>query len=477
LVILRPIAPTGRSDNEFFVNSNRREKIVKIPMMVAALSTALLVPVCASAVTLTTLYTFSGGADGANPGAALVPGPEDSFFGTTVGGGATGNGTVFRLLRPAHGGDRYRLESLHSFAGGADGAGPTNLIGDGAGHLYGVSNLGGGGTAAACMSDGAPVGCGVVFELRPPSAGEQAWHEVVLHAFSGNDDGFAPSGLTIHDGKLYGFTWGGGGSCSGGCGTVYELTPPAAGEHAWSYKRLHTFSGAAAAHGPFGNPLIVRDGSIYGIAYSGGPTAPTGCAPFSGCGEVFKLTRPARGASDWTKSTVWAFDGVDGTGGFNSLSIDREGRLYGMTNEGGDSTANCPAPPGSPAGCGVAFRLEPSRYGDGRWTQEILWNFSGYADGGYPADSALVMQRDGNLIATTSGTNNDSLGQFGAIVQLVRPQMHEATWKERTLFTFTNDANGAIPVGAVVARDGFLYGTTYGYSGVAAAGTVYRIKP
>ena len=477
MVILRSIAPAGRSDNEFFVNSNRREKIVKILMMVAAMSTALLMPAYARAATLTTLYTFSGGADGANPGAALVPGLEGSFFGTTVSGGATGNGTVFRLLPPAHGGDRYRLESLHSFAGGVDGAGPTNLIGDAAGHLYGVSNLGGGGTAAACMSGGAPVGCGVVFELRPPAAGERAWHEVVLHAFSGNDDGFAPSGLTIHDGKLYGFTWGGVGSCNGGCGTVYELTPPAAGEHVWTYKRLHTFSGAAAAHGPFGNPLIVRDGSIYGIAYSGGPTAPTGCAPFSGCGEVFKLTRPARGTSDWTKTTVWAFNGLDGTGGFNSLSIDREGRLYGMTNEGGDSSANCPAPPGSPAGCGVAFRLEPSRYGDGRWTQEILWNFSGYADGGYPADSALAMQRDGNLLATTSGTNNNSLGQFGAIVQLVRPQMHEATWKERTLFTFTNDADGAIPVGAVVARDGFWYGTTYGYSGVAAAGTVYRIKP
>ena len=445
---------------------------MKSLMWMVALSMAWLVPGSVNAATLTTLYTFSGGADGANPGAALVPGPRGSFFGTTTAGGATGNGTVFRLL-PDHGGDRYRLESLYSFAGGADGASPTNLIGDEDGHLYGVSDAGGGGTGAACGSGG----CGVVFELRPPAPGEHAWHEVVLHAFSGNDDGFAPSGLTIFEGKLYGFTWGGNGSCSGGCGTVYELAPPAAGQHAWSYKRLHTFSGADAAHGPFGNPLIVRDGSIYGIAYSGGPTAPTGCAPFKGCGEVFKLTPPARRASDWTKSTVWAFDGLDGTGGFNSLSIDRQGRLYGMTNEGGNSAANCPAPPHSPAGCGVAFRLDPPRYGDGLWTQEILWNFSGNEDGGYPADSALVMQRDGNLIATTSGTNNNSIGQFGAVVQLVRPQMHEAVWKERTLYTFTNEADGAVPVGAVVARGGFLYGTTFGYTGIAAAGTIYRLAP
>ena len=450
---------------------------MKYLMFVLALSIETLMPGAARAATLTTLYTFSGGADGANPGAALVPGPRGSFFGTTTGGGATGHGTVFQLLPTADGSDHYRLESLYSFAGGADGASPTNLIADEAGNLYGVSDIGGGGTGARCMSNGTSIGCGVVFQLRPPGPGEHAWHEVVLHAFSGNDDGYEPTGLTIFEGKLYGFSWGGSGTCNGGCGTVYELTPPGFGRHEWTYKRLHTFTGPTAAHGPFGNPLVDRTGSIYGIAYSGGPSGPTGCAPFVGCGEVFKLTPPARWGDEWAKSTVWAFNGLDGTGGFNSLSMDREGNLYGMTNEGGDSAANCPAPSGSPAGCGVAFKLERPRYGDGQWTQQILWNFSGNADGGYPADSALAFQRDGNLLATTSGTNNDSLGQFGAIVQLVRPHPHETAWRERTLFSFTNDANGAVPVGAVVRRGGFWYGTTFGWSGVAAAGTVYRIAP
>ena len=450
---------------------------MKCLMLMAALSIAGLTQVSARAATLTTLYTFSGGADGANPGAALVPGRRGSFFGTTVNGGASGNGTVFKLVPPADGGDNYTLDSLYSFVGGADGAGPTNLIGDSAGNLYGVSNLGGGGTAAACMDDGTPVGCGVVFELQPPAVGERAWHETVLHAFSGNDDGFAPSGLTIFDGKLYGFTWGGSGSCNGGCGTVYELTPPRAGKGEWTYKRLQSFSGRAAADGPFGNPLIDGSGSIYGIAYSGGATAPAGCAPFSGCGEVFKLTPPAPWASDWTPSTIWTFDGLDGTGAFNSLSIDADGNLYGMTNEGGDSAVDGPAPAGSPAGCGVAFKLEPPRFGDGPWTQQILWNFTGHADGCYPADSALAMQRNGNLIATTSGTNTAGPGQYGAIVQLVRPDAHQTAWKERTLFTFTNDADGAVPVGAVVAHNGLWYGTTYGYSGIAGAGTVYRVAP
>ena len=186
--------------------------------LTAILSSAALAHVGAHAATLTTLYTFSGGADGGNPGAALVPDRRGNFFGTTEGGGANGSGTVFKLMPPAGGGDAYTLESLHSFAGGEDGAVPTNLIRDSAGNLYGVSNHGGGGTAAACLRDGTPVGCGTVFELQPPAADGQAWHETVLHAFSGNDDGFAPSGLTIFDGRLYGFTWGGSGSCDGGCG-------------------------------------------------------------------------------------------------------------------------------------------------------------------------------------------------------------------------------------------------------------------
>ncbi|MGA2540499.1 MAG: choice-of-anchor tandem repeat GloVer-containing protein [Verrucomicrobiota bacterium] len=46
---------------------------------------------------LTTLYSFTGGSDGANPDAGLVQGSDGSFYGTTSGGGQGGAGTVFRL--------------------------------------------------------------------------------------------------------------------------------------------------------------------------------------------------------------------------------------------------------------------------------------------------------------------------------------------------------------------------------------------
>ena len=46
---------------------------------------------------LTSLYSFTGGNDGANPVAGLVQGSDGNFYGTTSGGGQGGAGTVFRL--------------------------------------------------------------------------------------------------------------------------------------------------------------------------------------------------------------------------------------------------------------------------------------------------------------------------------------------------------------------------------------------
>jgi uncharacterized repeat protein (TIGR03803 family) len=47
--------------------------------------------------TLTSLYSFSGTNDGANPGGGLVQGSDGSFYGTTEAGGTNNAGTVFRL--------------------------------------------------------------------------------------------------------------------------------------------------------------------------------------------------------------------------------------------------------------------------------------------------------------------------------------------------------------------------------------------
>ena len=46
---------------------------------------------------LMTLYSFTGGVDGATPFAGLVMGTDGDFYGTTVSGGTYTNGTVFRI--------------------------------------------------------------------------------------------------------------------------------------------------------------------------------------------------------------------------------------------------------------------------------------------------------------------------------------------------------------------------------------------
>lgn len=48
--------------------------------------------------TKTVLYSFAGGSDGANPTWGLVRDPQGNLFGTTYGGGASGYGTVFKLV-------------------------------------------------------------------------------------------------------------------------------------------------------------------------------------------------------------------------------------------------------------------------------------------------------------------------------------------------------------------------------------------
>jgi uncharacterized repeat protein (TIGR03803 family) len=99
---------------------------------------------------LTTLYSFTGGKDGGYPQAGLVQGSDGNFYGTTqVGGtnggnGNVGNGTVFKVSTT---GD---LTTLYSFTGGKDGAGPSaGLVQGSDGNFYGttaVRGMGGAGT-------------------------------------------------------------------------------------------------------------------------------------------------------------------------------------------------------------------------------------------------------------------------------------------------------------------------------------------
>jgi uncharacterized repeat protein (TIGR03803 family) len=89
--------------------------------------------------TETVLYAFAGGSsDGATPEAGVIQGSDGNFYGTTLQGGSGGFGTVFKLTPSG------TETILHTFAGASDGASPgANLVQGSDGNLYGSTGAGG----------------------------------------------------------------------------------------------------------------------------------------------------------------------------------------------------------------------------------------------------------------------------------------------------------------------------------------------
>lgn len=155
-----------------------------------------------------------GGNEGANPAAGLIFDKSGALYGTTVGGGHYGFGTVFKLtpLRSSEYGETILL----SFGGRDGGAHPyAGLLFGKKGELYGTT------------SGGGRFGFGTAFKLTPSGSGySQRYSESILHHFNFNNGAWPKAGLTFGaTGGLYGTTIGGGDHGYNGVGTVFELAP------------------------------------------------------------------------------------------------------------------------------------------------------------------------------------------------------------------------------------------------------------
>jgi uncharacterized repeat protein (TIGR03803 family) len=217
------------------------------------------------------LHVFSGGKDGAGPGSGLIMGAGGVLYGTTTAGGGNsacpgGCGTVFALMPPAAGKTRWTERVLYTFDGAGGGLPVSPLRMDGAGNLLGTTFYGGSHRV------------GTVFQLVRPGLGETRWSHRLLHSFGKGNDGYYPHGGLIIDarGVLYGTAFGGGDSDAG---TVFELSPPAAGQTQWTETVLYSFKGGNDGRGPLGGVIMDRIGVLYGTTYEGG----------AGLGTVFKL--------------------------------------------------------------------------------------------------------------------------------------------------------------------------------------------
>jgi uncharacterized repeat protein (TIGR03803 family) len=252
----------------------------------------------------TVLHSFAGGNDGANPRGSLLN-VGGMFYGTTAGGGASGNGTVFKI-DPATGAETV----LYAFAGGSDGANPVASLINVNGALYGTTA--GGGTGE----------CGTVFAIDPATG-----NETIRHSFANYPtDGCSPAASLINvSGVLYGTTTRGGVPKNGrlrpsGFGTVFALSPTTGDETV-----LHSFGPAnQAGHTPSSALLSVGD-SLYGATAGEWETQ----AQFEG--TIFQVNRATGGVI-----TSYAFpDSYPGGGLPLAALVKVGGKLYGATSVGG----------------------------------------------------------------------------------------------------------------------------------------------
>lgn len=273
------------------------------------------------------LYRFPGASNGGVPFSSPVFDPSGNIYGTTAYDGASGNGTVFKLTNS---GGTWTESVVYSFAGGNDGADPSDgLTPDTAGNYYGTTALGGG--SAACTG-----GCGTVFELSPNGSG---WSERVIYRFQGANDGMLPNAGVAIDaaGNLYGNTWQGG---SGGGGTVYKLTPSGGGNYTFSVIYSVPVAGYAV-----GRVALDAAGNVYEALQNGGA--------FNNAGQVLKLTL-SNGNYIFTDLHDFTA-GADGGNAVGGVLLDSSGNIYGTTLFGGTHTCDDGA-----YTCGVVYQVAPN---------------------------------------------------------------------------------------------------------------------
>jgi uncharacterized repeat protein (TIGR03803 family) len=264
-------------------------------------------------------YSFTG-SNGEFPESPLID-VSGNLYGTTNSGGTDGVGIVYKINTSG------KETVLYSFEGGSDGCDPyPGVTADSRGNLYGVAS-----------SDGCN-GSGAAYEI------DTSGNFHLLYQFIGFV-GSEPDSALIFDpqGNLYGTAGIGGSSdqCSGGCGTVFELSQQ---NGIWSGRRLYSFCSlpdCADGDSPVG-PLV-RDnntGNLYGATFFGGAY---------GYGTVFELDPSGH------ETVLYSFTGAsDGAYPGGGLTMGGSGNLYGVALSGGDISCNVQL-----GGCGLVFELTP----------------------------------------------------------------------------------------------------------------------
>jgi uncharacterized repeat protein (TIGR03803 family) len=352
----------------------------------------------------TVLYTFTGGTDGEGPYAGVVRDSSGNLYGAAAYGGADEVGVLFEVSVAGP------QTVLYTFPESAGGFGPNSgLIRDSAGNLYGTTPQGG------------TAGAGVVFKLSA------AGHETVLYTFTGASDGGDPNAGVIRDsqGDLYGTTFTGGAS---GSGVVYKV------DTAGTETVLYNFTGGSDGSNPYAGVVSDSAGNLYGTTWYGGA---------GNAGVIYKVNPSGN------ETVLYNFTGSPGgSRAYSALLRDAQGNLYGTAYSGGN------------AGFGAVYELAAT----GQFS--VLYNFTGGDDGRYPY-AGVIRDSAGNLYGTTEVGG----AYYGGLVYMV-----DTSGNETVLYNFTGGSDGDFPNGGL-ARDsaGNLYGTTAD-GGASGLGAVFELN-
>jgi uncharacterized repeat protein (TIGR03803 family) len=283
-----------------------------------------------TAQTFTNLHSFTAtsgpfpyytNSDGANPNAGLVL-SGNTLYGTAVGGGRSGQGSVFAVNTNGTG-----FTNLHTFA--AFGFGGTNS--DGANPYAGLilSNN----TLYGTAHGGGSSGYGTVFKVNTDGTSFTNLHSfTAIKSGSGsetNSDGAGPqAGLILSGNTLYGTAHAGG---SSGNGTVFKVNTDGTG-----FTNLHSFTAASGSfytNSDGADPvagLILSGNTLYGTAHGGGS---------SGYGTVFAINTNGTGFTNLHAFTAPDRNyGTNSDGAYPSAGLILSGNtLYGTAASGGSS--------------------------------------------------------------------------------------------------------------------------------------------
>jgi len=400
------------------------------------------------------VYRFATGPG--SPAGTLVQGSDGWFYGTTVGGGEFGFGTIYRVSASGE------SERLYSFSGGADGGGPpAGVIQGSDGAFYGSTTSGG------------DFGVGTIFRFDPAGTLQS------LHSWggAGEPDSLLTPLLQASDGKLYGVTF--------NSVTVAFRIDPVTGV----YEELHRFD--YSNEGTRGMSLIQgSDGFFYGTLYEGGIGANNltrgGGAVYrmDSSGNVTVLHQFTPGSHDEYKPGNALVQAADGNFyGILAISgVDGYGAMYRM-DAGGTVTVlrvfdtqvlqphgSLPyLPPlvqaadgffyikssSSTQGNGGATLLRLDTSGGMTVVHQFDWPFTCAS-----CDSGLTIGVDGLLYSTT----------YSSVYRVSTAGAYEVV--NGTMFS---NIDGSIPtMGPTRGADGALYGTTRD-GGANGFGVLYRL--